>query len=75
MDSGRRNIVQVPIVDRDINHISTSVQVTIDEDQQFTKPIPQTLKSGNQRQKISRCAVCMRNPPPRMLPLTTVLAP
>jgi len=54
------------------NYYSSSLSywmVVIDEDQQFTKPIPQTLKAGDQRRKISRCVVCMRNPPQRMLPV------
>jgi hypothetical protein len=35
----------------------------------FKKPVPQTLKAGDQRSRISRCVVCMRRPPARMLPL------
>lgn len=34
---------------------------TIDRQQQWQKPIPETLKAGNLRQKISRCQVCVRD--------------
>ena len=42
---------------------------TIQEDDQFRRPVPQTLKAGDQRSRISRCTVCMRKPPDRILPL------
>merc|ERR1712013_863380 len=42
---------------------------TIEKDKMFKKPVPQTLKAGDLRSRISRCVVCMRKPPPRMLPL------
>jgi len=38
---------------------------TIDEDRMFSKPVPQTLKAGDLRSRISRCTVCMRKPHPR----------
>ena len=34
---------------------------TVDGSYQWDKPIPETLKAGNLRQKISRCQVCMRD--------------
>jgi len=34
---------------------------TVDRSLQFSKPLPETLKAGNLRQKISRCQVCMRD--------------
>jgi integrin beta 8 len=42
---------------------------TIDRDRMFKRPVPQTLKRGDLRSRISRCVVCMRQPPERMLPL------
>ena len=45
----------------------------IAEDDQFRRPVPQTLKAGDQRSKISRCVVCMRQPPERMLPLEEII--
>merc|ERR1712123_163876 len=42
---------------------------TIEKDRMFKKPVPQTLKAGDLRSRISRCVVCMRKPPARMLPL------
>jgi integrin beta 8 len=35
---------------------------TIDQRDQFSTPQPQTLKAGQQRTRISRCQVCMRQP-------------
>jgi len=35
----------------------------------FKQPIPQTLKAGDLRSRVSRCVVCMRTPHPRMVPL------
>ena len=46
---------------------------TIEEDDQFRKPVPQTLKAGDKRSRISRCTVCMRRPPDRMLPLQEII--
>ena len=46
---------------------------TIREEDQFRRPVPQTLKAGDQRSRISRCSVCMRKPPERMLPLHELL--
>ena len=46
---------------------------TIREEDQFRRPVPQTLKAGDQRSRISRCSVCMRKPPERMLPLQEFL--
>ena len=43
---------------------------TIDMDKQFQKPVPQTLKAGDVKTRIGRCVVCLRKPPPRMLPLS-----
>ena len=39
---------------------------TVEEERQFAKPIPQTLKAGDLTSRISRCAVCQRRftPPP-----------
>jgi len=34
---------------------------TVDRSLQFSKPLPETLKAGDLRQKISRCQVCMRD--------------
>ena len=42
-----------------------------EKDKMFSKPVPQTLKAGSLRSRISRCVVCMRRPPVRMLPLTS----
>ena len=42
---------------------------TIERDKMFKKPVPQTLKAGDIKSRISRCIVCMRRPPSRMLPL------
>ena len=42
---------------------------TIDRDRMFKKPVPQTLKAGDLRSRISRCVVCMRRPPEAMLAL------
>ena len=42
---------------------------TIERNKMFKKPVPQTLKAGDIKSRIGRCVVCMRNPPPRMLPL------
>lgn len=42
---------------------------TIDSDRMFKKPVQATMKAGNLRSRVSRCVVCMRRPPPRMLPL------
>ncbi|QQP53350.1 Uncharacterized protein FKW44_005806, partial [Caligus rogercresseyi] len=42
---------------------------SIEPEQQFVKPMPETLKAGNLKSRVGRCAVCMRNPPPRMAPL------
>lgn len=36
---------------------------TIEEDRQFAKPLPQTLKAGDLTSRISRCAVCQRKYP------------
>ena len=33
---------------------------TIDRDSQFQRPLPQTLKAGSIRQRISRCQVCRK---------------
>ena len=42
---------------------------TIDKDQQFARPVPQTLKGINKaRTRISRCSVCLRKPPERIIP-------
>ena len=46
---------------------------TIQEEDQFRRPVPQTLKAGDQRSRISRCTVCMRKPPDRMLPIEDFL--
>ena len=46
---------------------------TIEEDDQFRRPVAQTLKAGDQRSRISRCTVCMRQPPDRMLPLQEIV--
>jgi hypothetical protein len=40
-----------------------------DPDRMFKQPIPQTLKAGDLRSRVSRCVVCMRTPHPRMAPL------
>jgi hypothetical protein len=32
----------------------------IDQNNQFEVPRPETLKSGNHRNKISRCTVCLK---------------
>ncbi len=40
-----------------------------DTDRMFKQPIPQTLKAGDLRSRVSRCVVCMRTPHPRMAPL------
>ena len=37
---------------------------TVDDFQQFRKPEQQTLKAGNLRSRVSRCAVCRRRQPP-----------
>lgn len=34
---------------------------TIDQNSQFSSPIPQTLKAGNLRTRVSRCQVCIKN--------------
>lgn len=39
---------------------------TIEEMSMFKKPVPQTLKAGDLRSRISRCTVCMRRPHPRL---------
>ena len=36
---------------------------TIDEANMFKTPQQQTLKAGTQKQRVSRCAVCMRSIP------------
>lgn len=42
---------------------------TIAENEQFSRPVPQTLKGpANTRSKISRCVVCLRKPPDRIIP-------
>ncbi len=54
------------------NYYTTSYSywlATIDEAAQFSKPLPATLKAGDQRSRISRCVVCMRRPPSNMLPI------
>lgn len=33
---------------------------TVEEERQFSKPVPQTLKAGDLTSRISRCAVCQR---------------
>jgi collagen type IV alpha len=33
----------------------------IDKNQQFRKPMPQTLKAGGLRDRVSRCQVCVKN--------------
>jgi len=38
---------------------------TIDEQSQFQVPKPETIKSGQLRQRVSKCAVCMKNPASR----------
>lgn len=43
--------------------------VTVEKDKMFKKPQPQTLKAGDVKTRIGRCVVCMRKPPPRMVPL------
>ena len=43
--------------------------ITIDRDNMFKRPVPQTLKRGDLKSRISRCVVCMRRPPERMLAL------
>merc|ERR1712078_802829 len=58
------------------NYYSTSLSywmATIREEDQFRRPVPQTLKAGDQKSRISRCTVCMRRPPDRMLPLQQFL--
>ena len=45
---------------------------TIEERDQFRKPVEETLKAGNLRARVGRCAVCMRDPPPRMIPLDQI---
>ena len=42
---------------------------TIASDRMFKKPVQATMKAGSLRSRVSRCVVCMRRPPPRMLPL------
>ena len=37
--------------------------VTIREEDQFRRPVPQKLKAGDQRSRFSHCSVCMRKPP------------
>ena len=46
---------------------------TIREEDQFRRPVPQTLKAGDQRPRISHCSLCMRKPPERMLHLQELL--
>ena len=41
---------------------------TIEESEQFTRPVAQTLKGPDTRSKISRCVVCLRRPPDNILP-------
>ena len=42
---------------------------TIDINEQFSKPVQQTLKGpANTRSRISRCTVCLRKPPDRIIP-------
>ena len=33
----------------------------VNEQDQFVRPSPQTIKAGSQRQHVSRCTVCMKN--------------
>ena len=35
---------------------------------EFSRPIPQTLKGPNTRSRIGRCAVCLRKPPDNIIP-------
>ena len=34
---------------------------TVESGDQFTRPLSQTLKAGNLRNRVSRCQVCIRN--------------
>ena len=47
--------------------------VTIREEDQFRRPVPQKLKAGDQRSRFSHCSVCMRKSPERMLHLQELL--
>ena len=51
-------------------HFFTNFRLaTIDENEQFSRPVPQTLKGpANTRSRISRCTVCLRKPPDRIIP-------
>ena len=45
------------------NYYATSLSfwlATIDRTREFSKPIPETMKAGNVRNRVSRCQVCMR---------------
>lgn len=45
------------------NYYSTSIafwMATIDRSTQFTQPLGETLKAGDQRRRVGRCQVCMR---------------
>ena len=46
------------------NHYTTSISfwlATLSQREQFGKPVPETLKSGDVSRRISRCSVCMRD--------------
>ena len=52
-----------------IHFFTKSRLATIDENEQFSRPVPQTLKGpANTRSRISRCTVCLRKPPDRIIP-------
>ena len=41
---------------------------TIDPNEQFSRPVPQTYKGPSAKSRIGRCAVCLRKPPERIIP-------